>query len=406
MPQRGFEHDAALPSRPRLEKKYARAREQYENAARVLEPRLRETLRNCGVSATLRVRVKSFDSYFEKLLKLKRPGGGSRAEITDLLGVRIICPFLADLERVETAICAGFEVAQTEYKGSSHSFREFGYDSTHLLIKLDTLARALPYARAVAEIQLRTILQDAWAEVEHELVYKATDSLLKGPVKRKLASLNATLTLSDLIFQEIRDYQQEVEKRENRRRGSLAEQALPENAAALSDPGPAAHAALARQHGSVVDRLIFEALAAHSNSQFMEAIAIYSRLLRMNLDRHVRSIIYNHRGMSYFVLSQYRKSVDDFTQALRYNPANFNACNNRALAYRVLHQYDRALADLDRSLGIDDTQADGYYIRALTHFDLQDFAKALADCERVLNLKPGFAAAQHFKSVVAAQLSR
>ncbi len=64
--------------------------------------------------------------------------------------------------------------------------------------------------KRVCEIQLRTILQDAWAEVEHELVYKSDISLPNQSIRRKLASLNATLTLSDLIFQEIRDYQKEI----------------------------------------------------------------------------------------------------------------------------------------------------------------------------------------------------
>jgi len=67
------------------------------------------------------------------------------------------------------------------------------------------------------EIQVRTILQDAWAEVEHELIYKSKFLPFDQPLKRKMAALNANLTLSDIIFQEIREYQrqlnQELEKR-------------------------------------------------------------------------------------------------------------------------------------------------------------------------------------------------
>ena len=55
-------------------------------------------------------------------------------------------------------------------------------------------------------------MQDAWAEVEHELVYKSDITLPNQSIRRKLASLNATLTLSDLIFQEIRDYQKEIRR--------------------------------------------------------------------------------------------------------------------------------------------------------------------------------------------------
>ncbi len=406
MAHRRYEKDGHMPSRAKLERKYAELIEQYDAAARNVSSQLHRAIAQRGINATIRYRVKSFNSYFDKLLRArKKAGAKGQCELTDLIGLRIICPFLSDLEEVEHAIREGFTIVETEHKGAQHSFREFGYDSIHLLIDLANELRpnGVPHSRPVAEVQLRTILQDAWAEVEHELVYKAHDSLLKGPVKRKLASLSATLTLSDLIFQEIRDYQKEVEEREHRRRSSLAAEAGPDGVETTAAP-PAA--GLIRQHGSVVDRLIFEALTAHSNSQYMKAIDIYSRLLQMNVEREVRSVIYNHRGMSYFALSEYRKSIEDFTRALRYNPENFNACNNRALCHRILHQYDRALSDLDRSLAIDGTQADGYYIRALTYFDLQDFAKALADCERVLNLRPDFTAVEHLKVVVASKIAK
>jgi putative GTP pyrophosphokinase len=38
-------------------------------------------------------------------------------------------------------------------------------------------------------VQLRTILQDAWAEVEHELIYKSDIKLPNASIRRKLAAL-------------------------------------------------------------------------------------------------------------------------------------------------------------------------------------------------------------------------
>jgi putative GTP pyrophosphokinase len=68
----------------------------------------------------------------------------------------------------------------------------------------DDLANGLSFLDPpVCEVQVRTILQDAWAEVEHELVYKAEFTPFDEPMKRKLAALNANLTLSDMLFQEI-----------------------------------------------------------------------------------------------------------------------------------------------------------------------------------------------------------
>src|SRR5690606_12002199 len=68
-----------------------------------------------------------------------------------------------------------------------------------------------PGCRPGLEVQVRTILQDAWAEVEHELIYKNhfrypnSDS-----IRKKLAAVNASLSLADMIFQEIRDTQKEM----------------------------------------------------------------------------------------------------------------------------------------------------------------------------------------------------
>ena len=99
-----------------------------------------------------------------------------------------------------------------ERKGSERSFREFGYESIHLLVELpeDLREEARGFDRPAFEVQLRTILQEAWAEVEHELVYKAEFTPFDEPMKRKLAALNANLSLSDIIFQEILDYQRRL----------------------------------------------------------------------------------------------------------------------------------------------------------------------------------------------------
>ena len=97
-------------------------------------------------------------------------------QITDLFGLRVVCPFLEDIETVAKLVSERFKVVETVRKANQHSFREFGYDSLHLVIRMpgETQLKApLPGTATTCEIQLRTILQDAWAEVEHELVYKS-----------------------------------------------------------------------------------------------------------------------------------------------------------------------------------------------------------------------------------------
>ncbi len=400
-----------IPQRQKLEADYRNQAEIYGAAARRLLSRLQRLIAAQDINASIKFRVKTFDSYFNKLLRLHKDAAPSLI-VTDVLGFRIVCPFLSDLEVVQRLLEEHCRVIEAEAKGAEHSFREFGYSSIHLLIDLgnDIKFRPLYATRRVAEIQLRTILQDAWAEVEHELVYKSQYTLLDEPIKRKLASLNATLTLSDIIFQEIREYQREVQQRENRRKASIergvppyqAVPALDEEELTLIQQRNDRSMSLV-QHRNELEQLIFEALTAHSSDQFAQAIELYSRALRMKTSRPVRSIIYNHRGMAYLAISQYPRAEKDFSRAIHFNPDNFRALNNRALAYRIRRAYTQALGDLDRSLAINAIQTEAYYIRALTYCDLQDYSKALHDCEYVLNINPGFEIAQHLKKLILSQ---
>jgi tetratricopeptide (TPR) repeat protein len=319
---------------------------------------------------------------------------------------------LEDIENVEKLINANFSVIEKERKGIKRSLRTFGYDSIHLLIDLppNSVPVRIPYTEKVCEIQLCTILQDAWAEVEHEVIYKANFSLLNEPIKKKLASLNATLTLSDIIFQEIRDYQKEIQQHGERRRESLHKKVIIDQISILDtlerpvQQEKEYKPEIPIKPKSQLERLIFEALNAHSNHKFDEAIRIYSRILSMKSNRQVRSIIYNHRGMAYFVLSEYKRAMNDFSRSIEHNAENFRAFNNRGLVYRMMHQYEPALKDFDRSLEINAYQVEGYYSRALTYFDLHDFAKALEDCEKSLNINPDFIPAQHLKLVIGTKI--
>ncbi len=397
-----------IPERKKARSIYVKYRSQYDNALRRIYRRVRDLLARNGIEATIKYRIKRFENYYEKLVRMNH-SKTTPLLMNDILGIRIVCPFLEDIDNVVKLINENFSVIEVDRKGIKHSSGEFGYESIHLLADLppDSLPVVIPFTRRVCEIQIRTILQDAWAEVEHELIYKADFSPLNEAIKKKLASLNATLTLSDIIFQEIRDYQRELRQLSDKRRESLHEkiQAVDEISLLNNVEHPATHISeerliIPKNPKSQLDKLIFEALDAHSRCKYEQAINIYTRVLGMKLNKQVRSIIYNHRGMAYFVQSEYKGSVRDFSRAIDYSPDNFRAFNNRGLAYRMLHQYENALRDFDRSLEINSFQVEGYYSRALLYYDLSDFSKALEDCSEALNIKPDFVPAQRLKTVI------
>ena len=398
-----------MPERKEIVSAYERSRPQYDALCSKLCRRVRNLLNRNGINATIKCRIKTFESYFKKLLRLHQMNI-LPVMITDIIGIRIIYPFLEDLDNTVALMTKSFSVNEVERKGSQHSSREFGYDSIHLLIDLpdDSAFRPIPYTRNVCEIQLRTILQEAWAEVEHELIYKAGSSLLNGTIKRKLASLNATLTLSDIIFQEIRDYQKTIQNQGEKRRKIMQKKSCMVEQANILDDLEGSPMRQKGKHGpvmpekkqSILEKLIFQALNAHGHNQFKKAVRLYSRILSMSPTLQACSVIYNHRGMAYFALSEYQKSIRDFSRALVKNPENFSALNNRGFAYRMVHKYEKALKDFDRSLEINAFQVEGYYGRSLTHSDLHNYSKAMEDCETALNIKPDFAPARHLKTII------
>ena len=389
----------AIPNREELEKVFEAARPAYEAALKDLYRDIRSLLETHGYTPTVKYRVKRFKNYYGKLKKIFK--GNKRSDdglISDVLGLRIICPFLEDLEIIEGLLTETFPIVEMERKGGQHSFREFGYDSVHLLIKLQNLAPAepIPHTSSVCEIQLRTILQDAWAEVEHELVYKSDIALPNESIKRKLASLNATLTLSDLIFQEIRDYQKELRHLGHMRRESIVKTLREQEMITLpqstewSPPATRAVEPAAFSLSSDLEKIMVSALYAHNHMDLKTAIDLYDQLLKMELENRVRAMVYNHRGMAYFSLGDLSQARSDFTRSIEYDADSFRSWTNRGLVQRMLRKFDAAIEDYSRALDIDPANHEGYFDRAQTFCEIQLFPQALADCEKILKLQPEF----------------
>jgi len=410
----GSEKSSGLPDRERALSIYRKYRPQYENALQRIHRRVRGLLNRHDLNPTVKFRSKGFDSYFQKLLRLSQSQDISPV-VKDFIGLRIICPFLEDLERVENLLAERFTVVEIERKGLQHSFREFGYDSTHLIVQLTGLSSPEGNygIQAVCEIQLRTILQEAWAEIEHELIYKADFSWPNESIKRKLASLNATLNLSDLIFQEIRDYQEEIRQRREQRNRLLEERIATIDPLVLThgEDAPAMESADTFP-GSLVkpksplEKLLIEGLNAHSANRYDAAIRSYSRILALKTDNRVRALVYNHRGMAYFSQEHYKRALHDFNRAIDFDPNNHRLFYHRGLVWRLLKRPEKALDDFDRTIELNPLQAEVFYGRAQIFFDLGNYPKAVEDCDRALEIRTDFVTAAQFRNIVSRKMLR
>ncbi len=130
-------------------------------------------------------------------------------EMTDLIGLRIIMYYDADVTFAAGLIDRELIVdpaLSVDWRMPAERDR-FGYASNHLICTLDARRAELPEWRLFAdirvEIQLRTVLQHAWAVVSHQLGYKSVPGLAPEG-ERRLASAAALLEMADREFEAIR----------------------------------------------------------------------------------------------------------------------------------------------------------------------------------------------------------
>jgi putative GTP pyrophosphokinase len=168
-------------------------------------------------------RVKDRDECIKKfkrkyLIPLEQSGTPYSIEerITDLIGLRVVCLYEDQIDEVRSRLAEHFEVIDITDKISQIEKTEdsFGYKGLHLDLQLNEQRRRLTeyssYGRFRFEVQIRTIIQDAWSVLDHKIKYKKS---IPPSLKRRINTLAALFELADREFREIRDAtQQEIEK--------------------------------------------------------------------------------------------------------------------------------------------------------------------------------------------------
>ena len=170
--------------------------------------RLKATLDEAGLLvAAIEYRVKAEDSLAGKL-ELKGSKYHSLADITDIIGLRVITFYIDDVDKVASAVERLFEVDwdNSVDKRKIHEIDSFGYLSLHYICSMPDF----PYR---FEIQMRTILQHAWANMNHDTGYKSGVEVPREYL-RNLSRLAGMLELVDeqfsLIRSELTDYRRRV----------------------------------------------------------------------------------------------------------------------------------------------------------------------------------------------------
>ena len=168
---------------------------------------LENELKQSGIMVfQLSHRLKTEDSLRGKLEK-KGDKYESALDLTDLLGIRVICYFADDVDRIAEKI-EGLFVVDRENSVDKRRILEadqFGYLSLHYICQLKPEQAADEGLRRIRfEIQIRSVLQHAWAEINHDIGYKSSAGVPRS-ITRGFSRLAGLLEIADEQFAEFRD---------------------------------------------------------------------------------------------------------------------------------------------------------------------------------------------------------
>ena len=160
-------------------------------------------------------RVKTVSSILEKMQMKNIPFEHLEEEVEDIAGVRIICQFGEDIERVVDLIRGRSDMEILEKKDYLANKKKSGYRSYHVVVgyTVDTIHGP---KRLQVEIQIRTMAMNFWATTEHSLQYKYKGEIPEHVSTRLQKAADAIFNLDNEMSQvraEIIDAQNDMQIR-------------------------------------------------------------------------------------------------------------------------------------------------------------------------------------------------
>lgn len=195
---------------------YQRIKPLYDSFAQTVKEILSNSISEKRIKvASIEARAKSIESFGNKSISQSEIDPSEPKylnplnDITDLAGVRVITFFPNSIEDIDADIINQFDVLERINKTDIlMKTDKLGYQSIHYIASLKHNRRNLPeysrYTELKVEIQVRTILQHAWAEIEHDIQYKSEETI-PTTIKRRFIALAGLLEIADREFQAIQN---------------------------------------------------------------------------------------------------------------------------------------------------------------------------------------------------------
>lgn len=152
--------------------------------------------------------IKKFHRKYQSKLEADEHPYEIKDYLSDLIGIRIICLYEDQIEKVAEVLKQRFKIIDVTDKISAVESTEdsFGYKGLHMDLALNDQMSSLPkyqqYADYPFEVQIRSLIQDAWSVLDHKIKYKKS---IPNDLKRRINILSALFELADREFKEIRN---------------------------------------------------------------------------------------------------------------------------------------------------------------------------------------------------------
>lgn len=141
-------------------------------------------------------RVKTISSILDKCQKKKIALEDIEEKMVDLAGLRIICQFVEDIDKVVEILRNRTDMEIKQERDYIRQMKSSGYRSYHVIIYYTVETLCGPKKLQV-EVQIRTMAMNFWATVEHSLQYKYKRNIPEHIKNRLLSAADAIITLDD-----------------------------------------------------------------------------------------------------------------------------------------------------------------------------------------------------------------
>ena len=180
---------------------------QFTNRLKLLFEKL---LISNGISfLQIETRVKSLPSFLDKVYRLISTNKFLSNNFNDLVGIRLITYYNEDVYQIAALIEREFDFhsKNSEYESHNRSPDQFGYSSLHYKISLSPQlsypVELDKFKNIVFEVQIRTVVQHAWATIDHKIRYKTAEEIPRD-IQREIFQLSALFELADNQFLSIK----------------------------------------------------------------------------------------------------------------------------------------------------------------------------------------------------------